>query len=66
MKYRVVESTVEFLKNIEFEFDFSPYKVGDSVNILGQQVTITQLGGGVVGASSETAVMFVQYVPEEG
>jgi len=65
MKYKVIESTVDYLKNIEFEFDFSNNRVGDTVEVLGQKVVLSQLGNGVVGGSNPDSIIFVQEVIEE-
>ena len=63
MKYRIVEATTDYLKNIEFDFDFSKFKVGDEVNVLGNTITLSQLGGGVVGGSNTNFVLFAQEIP---
>ena len=62
MKYKVVEATLEYLKEIEFDFNFDGYEVGDTVNMLGQILNISQIGGGVVGASNKDSVVFVQEI----
>lgn len=65
MKYKVIESTIEYFKSIELEFDFSDKIVGDVVNILGQVVTLSQVGNGVIGGSNPDFVIFLQEIIEE-
>jgi hypothetical protein len=71
MKYKVIESTIPHFKNVEFEADYSAALTGSTLNILGQNVTLTQSGGGVLGGiihgatPEETYVMYLQQVEEE-
>lgn len=63
MKYKVIESTVEYLKGIEFDFD-QEVLIGETINILGQVVSVTQAGGGVIAGASQDNVMVIQQVIE--
>jgi len=70
MKYKVIECTIPHFKNIEIEGDFTAAVAGSTLNILGENVTLTQAGGGVLGGvihgatPAETKVMYLQLVPE--
>lgn len=64
MKYKIVSSTNPVFLNVEMPFDFSDKTIGDSVNIFGQELKITQTGT-VYLCVSEKAVMTLQEIPEE-
>ena len=65
MKYKVIETNISYLNNVEAELDFSNKKTGDTFDIFGMNLNITQLGGSVVGLSSSDYIMVLQHVPEE-
>ena len=65
MKYKVIETNISYLNNVEAELDFSNKKTGETFDLFGMNLNITQLGGSVVGLSSSDYIMVLQYVPEE-
>lgn len=60
MNYKIIESTVSHFKNIEMTYDFSNYKIGDRLNILGLDMQIMQLGSGIVGCSNSENILILQ------
>ena len=65
MKYKIIETNISYLNNIEAELDFSNKKTGETFDIFGMNLNITQLSGSVVGLSSADYIMVLQHVPEE-
>jgi hypothetical protein len=60
--YKIVHSTIPHFLNIEMPFDFSTFKVGETINILGQSMYITQLSEVVVGCANNDHIMVFQNI----
>jgi riboflavin synthase alpha subunit len=62
ISYKIIESTVPHFVGIEMPYDFSACKVGDSISILGLNLSVTQCGEQVVGCSNSDNVLIFQKV----
>lgn len=60
INYKIIESTVRHFKGIEMPYDFSIYKIGDKLNILGLDMQIMQLGSEIVGCSNSENILILQ------
>ncbi len=60
MNYKIIESTVPHFKGIEMPYDFSDFRVGDSINVLGLSMKITQHGTEIVGCSNTENILIFQ------
>jgi hypothetical protein len=58
--YKIIEATVKHFKGIEMPYDFSEYKIGDSINILGLDMHLMQLGSEIVGCSNSENILILQ------
>lgn len=64
MKYKIIETTVGYLKDIEVPFDFSENVTGDTIEIFGLRMLITQAGSSVVGLSSSDHIIVMKKVQD--
>jgi hypothetical protein len=60
ISYKVIETTVPYFLGIEIPFDFSLNKPGDLINILGHEMTITQLSNVVVGCANKENIIILK------
>lgn len=60
MTYKIIESTTKHFHGIELPYDFSIYKIGDKLNILGLDMQIMQLGSEIVGCSNSENILILQ------
>jgi hypothetical protein len=54
MKYKVFDTTIPYLKNIDVELDLFSYKIGDTVTLFNEVLTVTQTGA-IFCATNATA-----------
>ncbi len=62
MNYKIIESSIGYLKGIELPYDFSSFYVGQQIDILGNSMKITQLGDEVVGCSNTDNILVFQKI----
>jgi hypothetical protein len=58
--YKIIESTMQHFKGIEMPYDFSEYKVGDKISILGLEMLVMQCGTEIVGCSNNENILIFQ------
>ena len=62
-KYKIVSSTNKTFLNIEMPFNFEDKNIGDTVNIFGEELIITQIGT-VYTCISKNSVMTLQEISD--
>jgi len=62
IKYKIVHSTIDYLRNLELEYDFSKYIIGDNISMFGMDMRINQTGGGIIGLSNSKNILVFQEI----
>lgn len=60
IKYKVIDTTIDYLRNIEVEMSLDSYNIGDTVDLFNNKMTVTQVGKIFSGSNSDHAMTLME------
>lgn len=60
IKYKVIDSTIGYLRNIEAELSLEEYEIGDTVQLFNTELVVNQVGKIFSGTSKDHAITLME------